>query len=511
MICFVGCIRDDYSSCPDNGIRVVRLCFSTRQMQATRANPHTEHTAAESCIHNLQIWVFSNGASLDAIAYEELPEDRINALTDRYGNISVVLEIPEKNMGASGKLDFYIAANAAAAGITLNEGMRRNELEAVSFNSFPPSPTVSSVPPEGLPISRIVRGAQVGEQDIRIPLVRAVSKLRFFLAAPSGLSGANILSLELKGDAIAESVYFFPRPVNWNPDLGSPEEANIVAASGYHTDGVGIVPSASDLHYTDDPAIFAPGSTEDIQQWLDRMDGAGFLHCGLTYLKETDRQLRGVIRYTMEATGDRIRSAEFSLNAGKFVRNHEWIVYAYFDRDRLFVHPVIADWDDGGTFDFTWSYTNTFTNMTGMESTKVMEEGGTSYVMAAYGRAPSGLPYSPKLGLTVASSETTVATMRLQTDNPDFGFIIDEGGVLSPVNDYIDMNLSPESKTVIFYFVPKFQFDLAGSNPAESVARVYLYLLGSNLSSFRIPFNTIDMPGTHEYLRFHYVTADLFR
>ena len=512
MMVVGSCIRDDYSSCPDmEGVRQIRLAFSTRQMQMTKADPLTNHSYEEARLHSLRLWVFNSGTDQQAIGYEELSSARIDAITDIYGTVSLVLEIPASRIGPSGNLDFYIAANCEAVGLDLGENWTRSSLETVSFSNFTPAEGCGSVPDKGLPISRIVRNVDSATKQLSIPLVRAVSKLRFFFAAPTGLSGASVVRVQLDGNGIATDERFFPNAITWSPDLGSPSEANIISSAGYHAEELGFVPSPADLHYTDDPAQYAPGATENAQDWLDRLDNAGFAQCGLVYLKETDRALSGTIYYTMQATGSEVRSARFSLDAGGFVRNHDWIVYAFFDKDRLFVRPLVADWTDGGVTDFIWSYTNTFVNMTGAENTKTIDVAGETCVMAAYGTASSGLPYSPKLSLTAASAETTVATMRLQTDNPDYGFIIDDAGVLSTVQNYINIPLRPEPATIVFYVVPTSQFDLAGPNPPNPEAHLYLYLIGDSFSSFRLPFNSIDMPGNHESVRFYYVPADMFK
>ena len=507
-----SCIRDDYSSCPEmEGMRHIRLAFSTRQMQMTKADPHTNQTYEEARLHSLRLWVFNTGTDQEAIGYEELSSAEIDAITDIYGTVSLVLEIPASMIGPSGKLDFYIAANCESVGLNLDESWTRSSLETASFSNFTPAEGRSNVPANGLPISRIVRNVDSATKQLSIPLVRAVSKLRFFFGAPTGLSGASVVRVLLDGNGIAANERFFPNAVNWSPDLGSSEAANIVSSAGYHAEELSFELSPADLHFTSDPAQYVPGVSENAQDWLDRLDSAGLLQCGLVYLKETDKALSGTIYYTMQSTGSEVRSVRFSLYTGGFIRNHDWIVYAFFDKDRLFVRPIVADWTDGGVTDFIWNYTNTFVNMTGSANTKTIDVAGQTYVMAAFGTASSGLPYSPKLSLTAASAETTMASMQLQTDNPDFGFIIDDGGVLSAVQSNINIPLNPTPVTIYFYVVPKFQFDLAGPNPPNPEAKLYLYLIGDYLSSFRLPFNIIDMPGNNESVRFYYVPADMFK
>ena len=50
---------------------------------------------------------------------------------------------------------------------------------------------------------------------------------------------------------------------------------------------------------------------------------------GPIYLRESDKQLKGTITYTI-GTGDP-QTTDFAMQqAGDFMRNHTWIVYAYY-------------------------------------------------------------------------------------------------------------------------------------------------------------------------------------
>ena len=131
--------------------------------------------------------------------------------------------------------------------------------------------------------------------------------------------------------------------------------------------------------------------------------------------------------------------------------------------------------------------------------------------MCAWGRGTDGLPYSPKLQIERNSSIPVNASMLLLLDNPDFGFVEEDEGVLSAIKDYIDMSLSTTPETTVFYVVPKFPFDLAGPNPANPEVQLKLILTSAGLASIRLPFNVVSLPGDTEAIRYHYVTPDQFR
>lgn len=517
MNVFTGCIYDDTSACGDSK-RYIRMDFSVRDLRPTKADPHTAALPDESRLHSLQIWVFNSGPETESIGYKELLSPDLDRYVDAYGNLSLIITIEEDLLSSSRKLDFYIAANAASAGLDLPSESNRAELEQASFRFFSPDDPQGSVPSGGLPISRIVTDVDADKylstnsnpsEILEIPLIRAVSKLHFFFAQPQGLTGASVRRVVLDGDAVPFEEFFFPDAVVYSDPVPEPAEARLRDSEGYHTSGLEYFPSDGDIYYLADPAELAYVEGEDMQGYLNRLASAPVGDFGLTYLKETDQALSGTIYYSTAATGSEIRSVSFSLDPQKFVRNHEWIIYAYFTKDRLFVHPIVADWTDGGIFEFDWGYSTSLINQTG-EDTRILYQDGRSYLMTAYGNDHSGLPYAPKLQLDAWCRPTTRAKMSLQLDNPDFGFVVDEGGVLSDIRDHIEFTLSPTPVSIIFYVKPKRLFDLAGPNPENPVATLNLFLLSEYLSSVQLSFNAIGLPGDTENILFHYVTPDQY-
>lgn len=498
----------------------LKLSFSTAGMLSTKAGVHTDPLVLESDLKMLQIWVFNTGSEQSPIGYDELSDGDLLRLTDAYGRVSMIIPIDQSSLSLQRKLDIYVAANTPSVNLQLPAAATRADLENAYFVNFSPEEMIGSVPLSGLPVSRVIREIRADDylsssrqttRSIDIPLVRAVSKLHFFFVRPQGLQEAKVRHIFLQGDLVPRREFFFPKPVVFSSQIPDPSEVNIAAADGYHPASLWLTPATDIVHEYANPASLVYEDGEEVQQYLRRLSTASVSDFGLTYLKETDRELRGSIIYTTEATGTVPQTAAFSLAAGSFVRNREWIVYAYFARDRLYLHPVVANWTDGGSYDLEWGYSTTLINQTGAEHTRILTENGTDYLMSAYGTAPSGLPYAPKLQLTARCQTATGATLKLSLDNPDFGFVTDEGGVLSGVMDYVEMDLSPVPSSVIFYVVPKQSFDLAGSNPENPSVRLNLFLLTELLAPVRLPFNAISLPGDPENILFHYVTPDMFK
>ena len=64
---------------------------------------------------------------------------------------------------------------------------------------------------------------------------------------------------------------------------------------------------------------------------------------GLTYLRESDKQLKGTITYTYSDNGERKddQVATFLMAApGDFLRNHSWIIYIYYLDSKIYTLTV---------------------------------------------------------------------------------------------------------------------------------------------------------------------------
>jgi hypothetical protein len=77
---------------------------------------------------------------------------------------------------------------------------------------------------------------------------------------------------------------------------------------------------------------------------------------GLTYLRESDKQLKGTITYKYNENNsatDTPETVTFSMAAaGDFLRNHSWIIYIYYLDSKLYVltvtHIGMRSWGNGG-------------------------------------------------------------------------------------------------------------------------------------------------------------------
>ena len=78
------------------------------------------------------------------------------------------------------------------------------------------------------------------------------------------------------------------------------------------------------------------------------------MELGVTYLRESNKQLTGTIKYTYKE-GEKIenKTAGFAIAAqGDFLRNHSWIIYAYYMDATIHIltvtHIGMKNWTEDG-------------------------------------------------------------------------------------------------------------------------------------------------------------------
>lgn len=497
------------------------LSFSTGTGNSTRAGEsHTEDVLAnneskadpnsESDIHNIKVWVFQSGTNEDAnpIAYKE------EALKDINGSYNLQLRFLRKIAGKDVEnIDLYILANSESTNIESKlsgkdfSSITRKELQNISFDSTfgiqeNGNPQNTEVPETGLPISRAITNisvekhvgtteAEAATKGIKIPLVRAVSKLHFYFARKSGsdanTSQVKVTRIEVEGNTIPTASYVFPDEAEYNENGYNQN----VTSQKYDNAGTTYVPTAlklagvenKDIREVDNPESFIK-KNQSAQEYLDALNNEGIKSHDLCYLRETNKAIKGTIYYSLDG-GATEKHETFNIpSKGNAIRNRELVVYGYFlngQMGKLTVTPTIQEWQDGGTFDFIDASTN------------VVIPGGdqTDWGYKVYYGFPKRGPM-----ITLKDIDTNGKPWILQTDNPMFGFVqCDENGnypeetpYYNPeitqnndgknpvgktykIEDFI-INQSGEKKTLYFYVVPKNRLDLA--KPHNVKAQVFL-------------------------------------
>ena len=517
-----SCSENENTETAQGDNAYLSLSFSTGTGNSTRAgetsgkvladNETDANPTLESDIHNIKVWVFKSNTGDEAtpISYKAETLSEV-----KNGNYTLNLRLLRKIGGEEvKKIDLYILANSES--INMLEQMKgkdlrsvtRKDLKEVSFTSpfginSDGTAETQEVPAEkGLPISRAITQISVENhvadteegakaKGIRIPLVRAVSKLHFYFARKSGsdanTSQVKVTRIEVEGNTIPTASYVFPDEAIYNEN-----GYNQNVTSKKYNSATTYVPNAlklagvenTDIKEVEDPKSFIKKSNQTAQEYLDAFKQADIRSHNLCYLRETNKAIKGTIYYSLDG-GATEKSETFNIpSEGNAIRNRELVVYGYFlngQMGKLTVTPSIQEWQDGGTFDFIDASTN------------VVIPGGdqTEWGYKVYYGFPKRGPM-----ITLKEIDTKGQPWILQTDNPMFGFVqCDENGnyeekepvydpIITEQNDgnkiigytyHIDdfiINQSGEKKTLYFYVVPKNRLDLA--KPHNVKAQVFL-------------------------------------
>ncbi len=499
------------------------LSFSTGTGNSTRAGETSGKTLAdnetdanptqENDIHNIKVWVFKSNTGDEAtpISYKAETLSEV-----KNGNYTLNLRFLRKIGGEEVKnIDLYILANSESINMPdLIKGkdlssVTRKDLKEVCFtspfgiNSDGNAETKEVPAGKGLPISRAITKISVDShvadteegakaKGIRIPLVRAVSKLHFYFARKSGsdanTSQVKVTKIEVEGNTIPTASYVFPDEATYNENGYNQN----VTSQKYDNAGTDYVSNAlklagvenKDIKEVDNPESFIKKSNQSAQEYLDAFKQAGIGSHNLCYLRETNKAIRGSIYYSLDG-GKTEKHETFNIpSEGNAIRNRELVVYGYFlngQMGKLTVTPSIQEWQDGGIFDFIDASTNV----------EIPDSGKTDWGYKVYYGFPKRGPM-----ITLQDIDTKGKPWILQTDNPMFGFVqCDKDGKYPEETPYYNpeitqnndgknpvgktykiedfiINQSGKKETLYFYVVPKNRLDLA--KPHNVKAQVFL-------------------------------------
>lgn len=304
--------------------------FSPEQPIITRGDVGPVNASeAENKVNSLQLWVFDTSGN--KVGYLNTTETA--TLNTGQGTI---YQIPVSDEFAQNKpnVDVYVLANVTATncGIsaTLDENTTREALiEQAKITSEHFGVTSTSlttvVPTDGLPMAGILKNQPVigdapvlrigNETNIAtVPLTRAVSKMRFFFANVETAPKLAITGITLNGSLIPNEEYLFTQSKTLT----------------YDANAASILASSIEVAKKEDPAQYIyEGQTA--QEYENLMVAAELSLAGPYYLRESGKILTGTITYTVEGMSEPM-SATFTMKEqGDFLRNHSWIVYAYYE------------------------------------------------------------------------------------------------------------------------------------------------------------------------------------
>lgn len=302
---------------------------------------NVETVGDESTIHSLQIWVYES-ENKALVGY--LDTEDVTTLNMGEG---ATYQLPVSDDFAKNKpdVDVYVMANVTNAncGVETDKDTERDELMTgakIVKSKFGLSPLTAEVPTDGLPMAgKLTTQPVVGDAPAlrvgslnavsTVPLTRAVSKLRFVFAKTTGQPKVSITSITMNAGMIPDEEYLFttPQSMTYNANAGEL-----------------LLTDIDDIAETADPTDYIYFN-QDAQEYENLINGANLTVNGPIYLRESDKQLAGTITYT--TNGGSEQTVDFAMQqAGDFLRNHTWIVYAYYaGSGKLQVQTVyVKDW-----------------------------------------------------------------------------------------------------------------------------------------------------------------------
>lgn len=327
---------------PDKKKPVLKVyVFAPDRPIVTRADGgDVDATAEENEIHSLHVWVFEhgNGNPVGHVALTNV------ALSEAGSEVS--MDISDDFAENKPNVDVYVAANVTSSnsGLSLDAYTDRATLDGALIKSgyFGVSPLITSVPGDGLPMSGVLKDQMVsGSSPVlrvgpesgglsNVRLVRAVSKIRFVFSKSSKNEDAlTVNSIKLDNGVLPNEEYLFLEGA-----YPSVSKLKVNTTGGYVGETVLISNIAgTTIKENDGPAAYSYNEATMTSQDYENLINQGIKdnklsELGHYYLKESDKQVKGTVTYTIGTTE---RTVAFQTEAaGDFSRNHTWIVYGYF-------------------------------------------------------------------------------------------------------------------------------------------------------------------------------------
>ena len=483
--------------------------------------------AAERSVSSLQIWVFRAGSIENSglIGYKTLDPDALAATGLRNGSPArFSISVSQTIMEQKPNVDVYAVINGESAGFTIDKfpsasgdwaKLAPTDLQAfvLGADCFGVSTLVSEVPAAGLPMAGVMKNEPMtGQYPVltisTLTLTRAVSKLRFVFCQMTEngtpVDNFNITSININGQIGENEKFITDQTYGSNTYL-----TRLFDSTGYvllDKTWTSNLPAPANNPAPGDYLYDGAMSAQEFEDLIDGGVRSGVLtQWGLTYLRETDKQLSGTIKYTVGSGPE--KTAIFTMaRQGDFTRNHSWIIYGYFIGGRLVVQPTVLPWIAGQdrisykTTGFTeFKYEKPWLRYDVDKKPSTWDD---TWLVVAYGYEGGnvGKPtHSPMFTLETISADN----LRLQINNDHFIIVqmtetTDALGY--PVFTYtkhaqtLDIPASHEKTTTNFYVVP-----VSDAVMADPYVKVFLTRLSSSgQPPVNIPFNH-NLPGDEDH------------
>ena len=330
-----------------------------------------EPTEEEKKVNSMTLWVYKSSDNKSQLGSITLTDKDLESLnSENMGVYNMIVD--EKFAKNPEPVDVYVLANVSYqnTGTTLGTTIaNKTYLENAEFNGgnyfkfVNPNNNkyyaVTKISDEGLPMSGVVRGKAVINQnavlhmtDANLQLVRDISKIRFVLSSVDN-SYLYIDEVTLNKNLLYTSDYLFLND----------EHPYFRVGTDLFNKEVVLVESLKDekgpqyVNTCTDPRKYAYVSGMDETTYeakiKEGLDNKELTEAPTVYLPESDKRLTGTIYFHLGTESVASRTASFMMLNGDFRRNQTWIVYIYYSgSSKLDITSVkVTDWEDGGQTD----------------------------------------------------------------------------------------------------------------------------------------------------------------
>ncbi len=331
----VGCSSSDGTEEPQSTMLTIYVYAPEHPMLIRSAIGTVDALDAERQVQKLQIWVFESYTGKLVGYLHTRFTDKLNG-TEAGDKFQI--PVPDDFARNKPDVDVYVLANVSEGncgvvfdGTTTREQLKNAKLDASHFGL---TELRMTVPADGLPMAGILKDQTiVGDAPVlrigttnniaTVLLERTVSKVRFVIGTTTPVK-PTITGISFAADKLYTEGYLIPREPLTGLTLKSdatPLTSEIVIDSE-----------------TDDPTKYIYDGQE-AQVYENLINSAATAEApakpeltiiGPYYLHESDKKVSGKIYYKIgeETT---VNDGDFEMDAvGDFLRNHSWIVYAYY-------------------------------------------------------------------------------------------------------------------------------------------------------------------------------------
>ena len=335
----VGCSSSDGEADEPQTTYLTIYVYSPERPILTRSDVgYVDPSTEEGTIHRLQIWVFEHQSGNLVGYHSTATTTTLNTSQGDTYRIAVSDDFARQQPD----VDVYVLANVTEAncGLSFDQHTTRNDLDAAQLDGshFGLESLTKTVPADGLPMSGILLNQDVvGDAPVlrvgslsniaTVQLTRVVSKMRFVFSniklteSPESYKKLSITGISLDANTMRTAGYLFSR--SSLDGLGKNSEVVPLLSSSDAIDEVKTNENPTEFIYNDEEA-------QTYENKINTAVNEGKLtQVGPFYLHESDMQVTGKIAYQIDETEKTPMSFQME-RAGEFLRNHTWIVYAYY-------------------------------------------------------------------------------------------------------------------------------------------------------------------------------------